>query len=514
MKKALLLCLFCGMMQNIWAQTQTLNNILSATVRGTGAIIKDNTVTGYYSFAELDKKNSKATNYQLSIFDQNLAPLSTKKFASQGDLVALEASFNGDLLMIKYYDSKTNKFSLKTYDQNAEQVGSKSIDAKKVIGMAGAAQSDETETHTITPIEGLGFVHMVNKLRGGGMSHTYCEVTFIPNKAEESGWKWEAPAKSEFYESGSYLGHNNNILLCLINRRAKLMSKDLEDFIVGIDLTTGRKIFDKSLEDKKYAVSLLNGLSMEDGNFQLFGFYYEKDAKTMSASSLGLFSFVMDTTGTVQTRAYKSWEDEVSKFLKVNEHGKIKDVGHLYFHKFIRTADNKVFAISEQFKNNLGGSIARSLLSGALGGSAVVSTYNIEDLYLFEFDDKFNLKGVSIYDKSKSTYTLQGAVVGSSRMVGMLLKYLGEFDYTFTQQSKDKTKFSIGYVDYDKTKGQKGWYFGSINYSDGKLTTDKVKFDTKSTWQHVYQGKPGYVMISEYFKKEKKMEFRMEKVNF
>jgi hypothetical protein len=514
MKKTLLFCLFCGMMQNLGAQTQTLNNILSATVRGTGAIIKDNTVTGYYSFAELDKKNSKSTNYQLSIYDQNLAPLSSKKFASQGELVALEASFNGDLLMIKYYDAKTSKFSLKTYDQNAEQVNSKSIDAKKVMSSTGGNNADETESHSITPIEGAGFIHMVNKIKGAMMGRTYVEVTFIPNKSEDLGWKWETPAKSEVHEAGTYLGHNNNVLLCLVTRKAKLMSSDLEDFIVGIDMATGRKIFDKSLEDKKYAVSLSNGLSMDDGNFQLFGFYYEKDAKTMSASSLGLFSFVMDTTGTVLTRTYKSWQDEVSKFLKVNEHGKIKDVGHLYFHKFIRTADNKIFAISEQFKNNVGGSVARSVLSAALGGSAVVSTYNIEDIYLFEFDEKFNLKGVSIYDKSKSSYTLQGAVVGSSRIVGVMLKYLGQFDYTFTQQSKDKSKFSIGYVDYDKTKGQKGWYFGSINYSDGKLTTDKVKFDTKSTWQHVYQGKPGYVMISEYFKKEKKMEFRMEKVNF
>ncbi len=514
MKKVLLACLLFSTMHHLGAQTQTLNNILSATVRGTGAIIKDNSVTGYYSFAELDKKNSKSTNYQLSIFDQNLAPLSSKKFSSQGDLTALEASFNGDLLMIKYYDAKTNKFSLKTYDQNAEQVGSKTIDAKKVIGMSGAESQDETESHTITPLEGSGFLHVVNKLRGGGMSHTYCEVTFIPNKPEEGGWKWEAPASSKFYESGSYLGHNNNVLLCLVNRRAKLMSTDLEDFIIGIDMATGRKIFDKPLEDSQYAVSLMNGLNMEDGNFQLFGFYYEKDAKTMSSASLGLFSFVMDTTGTVQTRAYKSWEKEVSKFLKVNENGKIKDVGNLHFHKFVRTADNKVFAIAEQFKNNLGGSIARSMLSGALGGSAVVSTYNIEDMYIFEFDEQFSLKGVSIFDKTKSSYTLQGAVIGSSRMVGMLLKHLGQFDYTFTQLSKDKSKFSVGYVDYDKTKGQKGWYFGSINYSDGKLTTDRVKFDTKSTWQHVYQGKPGYVMISEYFKKEKKMEFRMEKVNF
>ena len=41
-----------------------------------------------------------------------------------------------------------------------------------------------------------------------------------------------------------------------------------------------------------------------------------------------------------------------------------------------------------------------------------------------------------------------------------------------------------------------------------------MKFDKKADWQHVYPGKPGYVMITEYFRKEKKLEFRMEKLNF
>jgi hypothetical protein len=134
-------------------------------------------------------------------------------------------------------------------------------------------------------------------------------------------------------------------------------------------------------------------------------------------------------------------------------------------------------------------------------------------MYIFEFNGNFDLKNVSVFDKTKSSYTYP-VVTGGNRMTGLYLNYTNSFDYSFTQMSKDKSKFSVGYVDYDKKKGDKGWYFGSINYNDGQLKTDKVKFDKKATWQHVYPGKPGYVMISEYFKKEKKLEFRMEKLNF
>jgi hypothetical protein len=77
-------------------------------------MLKDNVVTGYYSFYQLDKKDKKTRNYQLNILDQNLTPLSNKKFSSQEDLVALEAAFNGELLMIKFFDDKSDKYILIT----------------------------------------------------------------------------------------------------------------------------------------------------------------------------------------------------------------------------------------------------------------------------------------------------------------------------------------------------------------------------------------------------------------
>jgi hypothetical protein len=510
MKKLLLAISLAFTFLGLQAQKQVLNDVLSARTRGTGAIIKDNTVTGYFSFYQLDKKDRKTRNYQLNIYDQNLTPLSNKKFSSQEDLEAMEASYNGDLICIKFFDDKKDEFVFKTYDQNAQQVNSKAINGKKVFDQyaAFAASDSDGEAQSLTPVEGAGFIHFVVKLRGGGMSHTYNEITFIPNSKEGKGWSWTTSESSEDFEWGDALGSNGKVMMCLVNKRAKLMSKDIEDFILGIDIATGKKLFEYPLEDKKYAVSTLNGIAEPGGNFQLFGLYFDKDAKTSKASSLGLFGFTVDPAGKVLERKYESWEKDVSKFLKVSEKGKIEDVGHIFFHKFVKTADNKIFAIGEQYKTNAGASVALSLLSGR-----TTMTVNVEDIYVFEFTDKFDLKNVSVFDKSRSPYTFNG-ITNGSRMTGMVLKYMDAYDYSFTQMSKDKSKFSIGYVDYDKTKGDKGWYFGTINYSDNVFKKDKLRFDTKATWQYVYPGKPGYVMISEYFRKDKKLEFRMEKLNF
>lgn len=511
-KKLMLLSAFVFLyFQAVDAQKYTLDNVLTAKSRGTGAIIKDNTVTGYYSFYELEKKEKKTKTYQLNILDQNLSPLSSKKFSSQEDLTALEAAYNGNLLMIKFFDDKTDKFTLKSYNQNTEMVNSKSLDAKKVYdAYSNIKNEEEGESSTLFPIENKGFVHCVVKLRKGGTSHTYNEITFIPDGKDEKGWTWETSEKSEDFEWGDFMGVSGNTLLYLVNKREKLMSGDVEDFTLGIDINTGKKLFENSVEDRKYSVSTLNATPDENGGFMLFGLFFDKEAKTGKASSLGLFGFSVDATGKIVIRKYESWKKDVGKFLKVNDKGKIEDVGYIYFHKFIRTSDDKIFAIGEQYKTNVGASIATSLLMGGRSNTIV----KVEDMYIFEFDKNFDLKDVQVFDKTKSVYNLSAIIGGGARGMGVYLQYLNCYDYTFTQMNKDKSKFSIGYVDYEKGKADKGWYFGSINYSGSKLTTDRVKFSSKATWYHVYPGKSGYVMIMEYFRKEKKLDFRMEKVNF
>lgn len=87
------------------------------------------------------------------------------------------------------------------------------------------------------------------------------------------------------------------------------------------------------------------------------------------------------------------------------------------------------------------------------------------------------------------------------------------FDYDFTQTNKEHTRFSVGYEDYERSKDFKGLTFNSISYEDGKTSTDRVELTSKAKWLRVYPAKTGFVMIMEYFKKDKRLEFRLEKLN-
>jgi hypothetical protein len=46
---------------------------------------------------------------------------------------------------------------------------------------------------------------------------------------------------------------------------------------------------------------------------------------------------------------------------------------------------------------------------------------------------------------------------------------------------------------------------------DGKTTTDRIELSSKAKWLRVFPAKTGSIMIMEYFKKDKRLEFRIGK---
>jgi hypothetical protein len=78
---------------------------------------------------------------------------------------------------------------------------------------------------------------------------------------------------------------------------------------------------------------------------------------------------------------------------------------------------------------------------------------------------------------------------------------------------KNKGSFMSGYTDFEKGKDYRGLSFNSISYYDGKITNDKIKLTTKATRLRVLPAKPGSVLLLEYYKKDKRVDLRMEKLN-
>lgn len=106
----------------------------------------------------------------------------------------------------------------------------------------------------------------------------------------------------------------------------------------------------------------------------------------------------------------------------------------------------------------------------------------------------------------------------SSKQLSVYAQVMGGFDYAYTQTTGNGNSFVVTYIDVEKgsENGVKSTkVLGSIIYTPEKVfTVDKMKLDHKSSQYRIYRAKEGYVMVMEYFQQEKRIESRLEKLNY
>jgi hypothetical protein len=135
-------------------------------------------------------------------------------------------------------------------------------------------------------------------------------------------------------------------------------------------------------------------------------------------------------------------------------------------------------------------------------------------MVMLELTPDFNLKNARLIEKNKNDFSLMAFTdFLSPHTLAMVAKAAGSFDYSYTQIGKNNATFTTAYTDYERNKDYKGLTFHALSYYDGKINEDKINLKSKATDLQVMPAKPGSVLIIEYFKKEKKLEMRMEKIN-
>ena len=97
----LLLCMYMT-----YAQSLSIDNVKSISLRSSAAIKEGTDVKGYYFFYVSDKVDRKTNEYTLRIFDNNLKSLKDIKFQDSKDVKILESSFNGTDLIFLFYNER------------------------------------------------------------------------------------------------------------------------------------------------------------------------------------------------------------------------------------------------------------------------------------------------------------------------------------------------------------------------------------------------------------------------
>ena len=305
----------------------------------------------------------------------------------------------------------------------------------------------------------------------------------------------------------------------IVGKSPGAFSKKIRYSLLALDAKTGKEKFEVDIKDDEYTTILMNGnINPETGNILLFGEYYPIDARPMKDPSLGLFSYTMDMEGNIIDKKYTSWVDDVSKFVEVNEKGKEKGKGFTFFHKIIQAKDGRIFAIGEQFRKSVSEvGVALAVLGGSNSNVALLKMV-IDDMVIYEFSPEFELKNVRVIEKDKTDINLpQGMGIVNSQVLARYIESLGMFDYSFTQMRDEGENFTIVYIDYKRLKGEKDKFMlEALSYEGGEFVEDAIDLtpEKKSTSRTVFPGKPGYIVVSEYFRKDKTIVSRLEKINF
>lgn len=99
--------------------------------------------------------------------------------------------------------------------------------------------------------------------------------------------------------------------------------------------------------------------------------------------------------------------------------------------------------------------------------------------------------------------------------MALFTKMLGGFDFNYLKQMEDKNTFLVFYDDFERRKGEKNnTIVGVISNTKGEYSQDKVDINTEADYVEALPAQAGNVLFLEYFKKEKKLDMKFQKMNY
>ena len=491
----------------------SIDKVYSVYLRNSGAIMNKNQIKGYFLLYQSDKIDRHTNEYTLQILDENLNKVKDIKFEDSKSISLLESAYNGSSIsfLFKNEDQKTLDMKIYDFDGKLKYTYSRDFDRRTddLMKQYVTMRTDEGTNRNVFDIGDEGYASVL-PLRDG-KQRTY-ELDYCSSVSKKQFTY--TPEDAEKFAVAEVLGSTDSLVLLDVLKFTHA-GKDATSHLVGINIYTHKKQFDVATDEDKapftpMAVTPLDGTN----DLLVMGSYFESGANVMKDASKGLAIYEITSNGKIVNKTLNSWDGDFSKYLTISDKGRIDNVGYMYIHKIIHSADGKFFVAGEGYKRTASAmGIATTVLSGGRAYNGVTKM-TITDMVVMQFDNRFKLTGATIYDKpNSSALDMTGmADMNSQHMIAMFLKSMGCFDYDFTTGDEDYSNFSICYSDWERTGDFKGKTFTSIHYNGKKFNVDKLPLKSKASMLKVFPGKPGSVMIMEYFKKDKRLDFRLEKL--
>jgi hypothetical protein len=504
------------------AQTQTLDGVSNVSRAAIEPVYAGNEVKGYVTYTKGDKADRKNDNYLLDFYDQDLNKVSNITLQKPaGKYFLLSNSFNGTAFAMYYYNSKDKTLELETYDTGLKKMGFKAIGDLNRMDMMVLQQSLTTQggnnegsggmmaNLNLFPVPNFGFVRNSYEGMMKGFNLQMYDDKLTPR------WRLSSDPKSKFYESISMTQATDKYILATILRRDGMMSKKVEAYMVAIESATGKKVLDMPVETSKTEQLSLSSFTFDPvkREFIAVGEFYKLDDKPFVNKSQGFYIKRFSEAGKPVAAKTYGWQKEVAAALPAEARPSVEDGFVNYTQSIVRGSNGKTYIVAEQYKV-VGDGLGIALT--ALGGRSSVSKGKIANMLVFALDPDYKLTDIKFYPKDPSVAVVPpgGGLMGAG-LLGMYFRQSGQFDYQFIQKNDANTQFNVVYINYDKEKGEATKkIIGNVAFGDnGQFKIDKIDGTSNATSSFLYPAKPGYVMLVDYLKKEKRMGMKLVKLN-
>ncbi|MBO6516426.1 MAG: hypothetical protein JJ975_07730 [Bacteroidia bacterium] len=495
------------------AQKYSFENITRKTLRNSGTIKDNNVIKGYYYFYYLEKVSRQNTAYEVVILNENLEEKGSERIIEPKTTVLLEASYNGNSILFKFFDRKSKTVSYRTMNNAGEMSSKETRSCNKYEAQIYGTST--IENINIQPVSSELFVDIHN-IKDKEYKYS---VEGIGNDGEVL-WTY-TPTNQMKIEMGNYLGSSENQVWIQVSKSKGIMSRDYTFDLAGIS-HDGEEDFRVPLQTKRYNLLAHSATYKKDKDeIVVVGEYYDISDKSLKSDSKGLFVKVISPEGDEISEDFISWTRDIGAMVSAEKKRELSKY-YVYFHDILQTADGRILAVGEQYRKQVSATgMAFKTLAAASGGSTNASAAEIKiaDVIVIELSTNYELTSVDIHEKKPRKVLLEaGYGTVSQHLLAKYLKASGWFDYQFTQTNKDNSTISFAYVDIEKVDGKmrRQAVLKFISYVSGEddYTSDKLELTSEASDIWLMPAKPGYVLIAEYFKKEKAVDFRLEPINY
>jgi hypothetical protein len=429
--------------------------------------------------------------------------------------------YNESVFMMHFYDRKTG-YEFVTYDREGNQVGS-SLVSKDNVSKYDIARLENnfataTENVTIIPNGNSGFIRSTF-IKEKKMGY---EIVAYDNSANEV-WSFKSDIESDMIELADFNDNTSGVLSVTITKRKNLITKEAHVYCLLLNSSNGVLIkeFELGSEEEGQRTLLKSFVNDQKKTITITGEFFKPKDDIFKDRSQGLYCKELSLTGEELDDRKYNWKGDIDQFAaSLDEDGKKDRPFYVFFHDVIIAKNGHTFMIGEQFiKQVSAGGVAMGIIAGSNSDASMFEIL-IANMVVVELDEKKELVDFKVIPKKKTSVILpKGMGLVSTALLGYYLKSLGSFDYSFTSNNVEKDLYDVVYIDANRkeskdSKTKSDLMVGLLSIKGGELSENRIPINCESKSFWLQPGKPGFISVSEYYRKDKKIEMRLEQLSY